>query len=264
MTPLEALLELLARLGASQGAAVLVSEEELGCWPVAAVQAMKSHNLLAKARPAASVVCPGCEQECAMPVHTLPAGTRRETSFVICDKRSDVNRVAVPSKRLRQWRCSAEAVCRFVAQSLELRPSSQTQGSTGLWEIGLATGNRRSQMLCLQATSELELVAGNNAVPLAELARYKAGSYAVDSAQVQQLVDAATTGDSRYTPSNARREARKLDTQALHERWRKEYRAFKKRRPEMSDKWYSQQIAKMDIAQGRNAETIRKHMHGQK
>src|ERR1035437_4776418 len=260
MTPLNALLELLARLGASQGTAVLVSEEELGCWPVAAVQTMKSHKLLVKARPAASVVCPGCEQECAMPVHTLPAGTRRATSFVVCDKRSDINRVAVPNGRLRQWRCSAEAVCGFVAQSLELLPSSQTRGSTELWEIGLATGNRRSQMLCLRAMSDLELVAGNNAVPLAELMRFKAGSYAVDSARIRQLVDAATTGDSRYTPSNARREGRKLKTQAFHERWWKEYRAFKKRRPEMSDVWCSQQIAKMDIANGRSAETIRKHM----
>jgi hypothetical protein len=260
MTPLEALQGLLARLGASQGIAVLVSEEELGCWPVAAIQAMKSHILLVKARPAASVVCPGCEQECTMPVHTLPAGTRRATSFIVCDKRSDINRVAVPSERLRQWRCSAEAVCGFVAQSLELRPSSQTRGSTGLWEIGLATGNKRSQMLCLRATSELELVAGNSTAPLAELVRDEAGIYAVDTARVRQLVDAATTGDSRYTPSNARRETRKLDTQGMHESWRKEYRAFKKRRPEMSDVWYSQQIAKLEIAKGRSAETIRKHM----
>src|ERR1035437_7742042 len=260
MTPLNALLELLARLGASQGTAVLVSEEELGCWPVAAVQTMKSHKLLVKARPAASVVCPGCEQECAMPVHTLPAGTRRATSFVVCDKRSDINRVAVPSERLRQWRCSAEAVCGFVAQSLELRPSSQTRGSTGLWEIGLATGNRRSQMLCLQATSELELVAGNNAVPLAELVRYMPPSYVVDGTRVRQLVDTSTTGDSLYTPSNVRREARKLNTQAMYESWRKKYRMLKQRRPEMSDVWYSQQIAKMDIAKGHSAETIRKHM----
>src|ERR1039458_7557079 len=166
MTLLNALLELLARIGASLGAAVLVSEEELEHWPAAAVKAIKSHKLLVKARPATSVICPGCEQECAMQVHTLPAGTRRTTSFIVCGKRDDINRVAVRAERLRQWRCSAEAVCGFVAQSLEVRPSSQTQGSTGLWEIGLATGNKRSQMLCLRATSELELVAENNAVPL--------------------------------------------------------------------------------------------------
>jgi hypothetical protein len=67
-------------------------------------------------------------------------------------------------------------------------------------------------------------------------------------------------GDHRYTPNNVRREARKLDTQALHESWRKEYQALKQRRPEMSDVWYSQQIAKMEIAHQRSAETIRKQM----
>jgi hypothetical protein len=54
MTPLDAILELLARMGASNGAAVLVSEEELSHWPVAAIGAMKSQKLLVKARPAAS------------------------------------------------------------------------------------------------------------------------------------------------------------------------------------------------------------------
>jgi uncharacterized protein (UPF0297 family) len=115
-------------------------------------------------------------------------------------------------------------------------------------------------MVCLRANEGLELVAGQNAVPLAELVRFRADGYSVDTEAVRQLVDAATTGDPRYTPSNARREARKLDTQALHESWRKEYRSLKQRRPKMSDVWYSQQIAKMDIAKGRNAETIRKHM----
>jgi hypothetical protein len=73
-------------------------------------------------------------------------------------------------------------------------------------------------------------------------------------------VDVATAGDPRYTPSNARREARKLNTQSLYESWRKAHRALKQSRAGMSDVWYSQQIAKMDIAQERSAETIRKHM----
>ncbi len=33
-----------------------------------------------------------------------------------------------------------------------------------------------------------------------------------------------------------------------------------KHRPEMSDVWYSQQIAKSKMANGRRSETIRKHM----
>jgi hypothetical protein len=260
MTPQAALTELLARIGASNGAAVPVSEEELSHWPAAAVKAMKSQKLLVKAQPASSVVCPGCEQECVMPVHTLPSGPHGSASFIVCDKRSDINRVAVAAERLKQWQCDIEAVCGFIAQSLGLRSSSQTRGSAVLWVIGLATGNKRSQMLCLKADGELTLVAGNSAIPLAEFLRYHGGAYSMDSATIRQLVDAATTGDSRYSPSNARRETRKLDTQGMHESWRKEYRALKQRRPGMSSRGYSILIAKLAIAQGRNAETIRKHM----
>jgi hypothetical protein len=73
-------------------------------------------------------------------------------------------------------------------------------------------------------------------------------------------VDAAVTSDARYTPSAARREARKLKTQSRYESWRKAYRALKQSHPGMSDVWYSQRISKMETAQGKSADTIRKHM----
>lgn len=256
----DALLELLERVGASRDAAALVSDEELSRWPAEAVRQLKAQRLLAKASPAASVVCPGCEQECAMPVQTVSDGTGNAASFVVCDKRDDIDRVPVSAGRLRQWRCGVEAVSGFVARSLGMRSESQRKAGDGLWELGLMTGKKRSQMVWLRANGALELVAGNSTVGLAEVVSLGAKGYSVDGEAVRQMVDAATTGDSRYTPSNARREARKLKTQTLHERWRKEYRALKKRRPDMSDVWYSQQIAKIDIAEGRNAETIRKHM----
>lgn len=257
---MDAILELLARVGASNGAGVLVSEEELSDWPEAAVHAMKSQKLLVKASPSASVVCPGCEQESVMPVYTLTHPTRSPASFVVCDKRDDINRVPVAARRLGQWRCGAEAVSAFVARSLGLRPESQHKTGDGLRELGLVKGKKRSQMVCLRANGVLELAAGNNAVPLAEVVRSGKEVYSVDGAVIRQLVDTATTADTRYTRSNARREARKLETQDLHECWRKEYRALKKRRPEMSDVWYAQQIAKTNVGNGRSAETIRRHL----
>ncbi len=71
MTPIDAVLELLGRVGASQGNPVLINEEELLQWPGAAVKAMKSQKIIVKARPATSAICPGCEENCVMPVHTL-------------------------------------------------------------------------------------------------------------------------------------------------------------------------------------------------
>lgn len=257
MTPQAALIELLARVGARNGAAVLVSAEELSQWPAAAVAAMKSQKLLTRARPAVSVVCPGCERECVMTVHTVPARPRDQASFIVCDKRDDINRVSVSADRLMQWRCDADAVCGFIAASLGLRRSDQHPADAGLLNIGMASGEKRSQMLSLRADGELALVAANNAVPLAELVGYRDGEYSVDGDMICQLVDSAIP---RYTPSNARREARKLATQAMYEGWRKAYRDLKKQHRNMTGVWYSLRIEKMDIANGRSAETIRKHM----
>ncbi len=115
-------------------------------------------------------------------------------------------------------------------------------------------------MLCLETSDTLTLVVGNGRVPLAEFIEYHDGIYSIDALPIRRLADAATTADDRYTPSKARIEARKLDTQAMYERWRKAYREWLRKRPGMSDVWYAQQIAKMDIARNRDAETIRKRM----
>jgi hypothetical protein len=261
MTPHDALIELVARLGARHGAVVLITDEELSRWPDAAVAAMKSQGLLAKARPASSVECPGCEQQCVMPVDTLPATSRGAASFIVCDKRSDINRVPVSPQRLTQWRCTAEAVCGFIAKNLRLRRSDQHSADGGLLNIGIASGDKRRQMLCLKADGVVALVVGNSAVPLAEFIGYNDGTYSLEGATIRQLVDSSTTADPRYTPNTARREARKLDTQAMYKGWQKAYRDLKKHRRNRTGVWYSQQIAKQqDIAAGCDAETIRKHM----
>ena len=96
MTPEAALVELLSRVGTLVDAAVTVNTEELNGWPAAAVAALKSQKLLRKARPAISVVCHGCEQECSMPVHTVPRADASVTSFVVCDKRCHPRRTAGP------------------------------------------------------------------------------------------------------------------------------------------------------------------------
>jgi len=259
MKAIDALLELLNRVGACQGKAVFVNDEDLLQWPKAAMKAMKSQKLIVKARPASSAICPGCERDCVMLVHSLSATTGKTSSFIVCDKRNDVNRVLIPAERLIQWQCNAHLVCSFISTNLALRQTLK-KADNGRWEIGMVSGDKRSQMLCLEVSGTLTLIAGSSKVPLAEFIEFQDGTYVLDDAHIRQLVDSATTADIRYTPSNARREVGKLDTQAKCESWRKEYRALRRRRPGMSDVWYSQQIAKMDIANGKDAETIRKKM----
>ena len=263
MTPQAALIELLGRVGARNGGSVTVSTEELNQWPAAAVFALKAQGLLLKARPAKGVVCPGCEQECSMPVHTvMHPNTKVATSFVVCDKRSDINRVAIPPARLALWRRDAQAVLGFIAACLGLQKSTMQPLEDGLLPIGMARGNKRSQMLCLRVQSQLALVVGTTAIPLADVIGFEGDSFTLDQAVICQMVDTATTADPRHTPSTAKRDARKIDTRAMYVSWQKAYRALLKKSPGKSDVWYSEHIAKDKKLNplGRDASTIKKNM----
>ena len=260
MTPEAALIELLGRVGARLGESVTVSTEELNQWPAAAVSALKSQGLLLKARPAKSVICDGCEQDCSMPVQTVTRANGSVTSFVVCDKRSDTNRVPVPAARLALWRCDAQAVCGFIAASLGLQQTTVQPSEDGLLPIGIARGNKRTQMLCLRVQGHLALVVGTDAMPLADVIGFENGGFTLDRSVIHQMVDAATTADTRHTPSTAKRDARKIDTQAMYASWQKAYRALLKKSPGNSDVWYSQQIAKADKVHVRDPSTIKKHM----
>ena len=262
MTPEAALTELLGRVGARFGESVTVSTQELNQWPAAAVSALKAQGMLLKARPAKSVVCPGCEQECSMAVHTVThPQTTAATSFVVCDKRSDIHRVAIGAAQLALWRCDAKAVCGFVAASLWLQQTTVPPPDDGSLLIGVARGHKRTQMLCLRVVQDhLTLVAGTDGLPLADVIVFENGRFTLDQIVIRHMVDAAPTADPRHTPSTVKREARKMDTRAMYATWQKAFQTLRKKHPGRSNVWYSQQIAKTDTGQGRDASTIKKHM----
>jgi len=260
MTPQAALIELLARVGA-KGGAVLVTAAELAQWPPSAVAALKKQKLLSRGSPATSAVCPGCENECVMPVYNRARADGTVASFIVCDKRDDMSQVRLTADQLQQWRCDVPSVCQFVATSLDLRQSAQQASSDTLVNIGMVRGEKRSQMLALRLQHELALTAGNSTIPLADLVSFEAGSFTVDAVMVRQMVDTAPPADPRHTPTTAKREVRKAATQAMYAGWQKAYRKLLKTNPGKSDVWYAQQIAKSDKEHVRNYSTIKKRMH---
>ena len=195
-----------------------------------------------------------------MPAQTIPAGSREAARFIVCDKRSDINRVALTTADVDQWKCDAEELARFVVEQLGLRRSRHRVDPSGTRPLGLAAGDTRHQMPGLRTRGDVTLVVADTAVALADLLDFEHGAYVLDTAAIRHLVDAATTADPRYTPSTTRREARTLDSQARYGRWQQAYRALKQRRPRMSDAWYARQLAKQAVAAGCHADTIRKHM----
>ena len=78
---------------------------------------------------------------CVMPVQTIPAGPREAARFIVCDKRSDINRVALTRAHMDQWKCDAEALARFVVEQVGLRRSRHRADASGTQPLGLAAGD---------------------------------------------------------------------------------------------------------------------------
>jgi len=210
MTPQATLIELLARVGAAKGAAIFVNDEELSQWPAAAVAAMKSQKLIAKARPAASAICTGCERECVMPVHTPPTAEGSTASFIVCDKRSDINRVSVPVGRLQQWQTTCDLIAGLLAQLLGLgdQESSATEGNQ--WHIGVLTGRIHRSRVTLLAGDRLALSLAGHTLPLTDVLGIERNVLTADKGALIRLVDKPADMAATESPKQRRERLRAL------------------------------------------------------
>lgn len=202
MTPEAALRELLERVAVGEGAAAFISDDELSRWPDAAVAEMKTQRLLAKARPATSTVCPGCERECTMPVHVLSDGLRTPAAFVVCDKRDDINRVNVPVGQLEQWHTTGELIADLLARLLGLNRPASTATNDREWTIGTFKGRKHKSLVTLRAGNDLHLSLAGHVVALADVLTFDQNILSADKNELFRCVD-KPAGDSE-TP-NARR-----------------------------------------------------------
>ena len=98
-----------------------------------------------------------------MPVQTIPTGPGKAARFIVCDKRSDINRVALTTAHVDQWKCDAEALARFVVEQVGLRRSRHRADASGtryrvavvlLW-TGWAEPVSRDSALCGIVISEV-------------------------------------------------------------------------------------------------------------
>lgn len=206
MKPDATLTELLARVGASKGTPVYFGSQELSQWPPTTVAVMKEQKLLARSRPAASVVCPGCERECVMPVHVMPADSATSRAFVICDKRSDINRVMLSINDLEQWQASGESVADCIARLLAVTRPGGPAADRGRWEVGTLKGTKQSSHLVLVADGELELMLSGHSVALADVLNATEDGIAIDKRMLRRCADNPRDGGGDMESALQRRE----------------------------------------------------------
>lgn len=241
----------------------VVGWEQLQYWPKGTVEAFVQAGLLKSAPAANQIECNACPERCLMPVHVLPAQNRQAgRAFVVCDQRDDMGRIKVDFARLQQWHTSQSQLALWLAQELEIKSKPILDKTSGVYQLGSVQWKKRLSSLELVFAGDMFLRSAGHDLPLLEAVDFVGDIPKVDRTVVLNFVDLppVTAKVERYNLSIARREAGKLDTQAMRQDWQKEYKKLKKEHPDKPNTWIALKIAKMDIAQGRDAETIRKRM----
>ncbi|QPJ64812.1 MAG: hypothetical protein G3M78_05180 [Candidatus Nitrohelix vancouverensis] len=229
-------------------------------WPDGAIEIFQTAEWLKDVNSAKSVVCPGCEENCFMPVHTSSGKTENSFSaYVACDRCDDMGRIPIPPEYLQRWQLTEKQVALWISRELGIKGQLRKDNETGNFLIEGVQGKRKTgcfELVCNEPTS---IKISEYSLPLLELVYCDGDQLKFDRRAIFDLIDRPPPSD-RYKPSTARREVNKLETQARHKSWQKAYRELKRKNPKKSDNWCALQISNMDIAQGRDSETIRKNM----
>lgn len=207
MNPADVLPAVLDRLAAAAGEVALFSERELAEWPAAALARLKAEGLLVKGPPADAVVCPGCEEDCTLPVETDATPSGDLCAFVVCDKRDDVARVAIACNLLEQWTCSPARVADVLARLLGIRRSG-SDATARRWDVGVLKGTKQNGVhVVLGIENELRLTIAGHSLPVADVLELGDKGLTIERRALLRCVDnpVAAAGDE---PSAAQRRER--------------------------------------------------------
>lgn len=264
MTESGLLEQILDRLGRAESAEEIFGMDEVADWPGGALDSLAKAGLLRRTQPAQSIECRGCERYCFMPVHALPAeGNRPARAFISCDKPEDFGRIPVELRRLTQWKITGGSVAKMLAVVLGFTKTPQDDGASAKrWKLGLLKGKEHKGEVKLAVENGVTVIVSGHAIPLSEILTLDGGGLCVDRDELLRLVDkpASRPGVEARQASSTRRESRKLDTKERYESWRKAAKEYRRKPQGKSERWVSLQIAKLPIASGCSAETIRKHI----
>ncbi|MEO8400739.1 MAG: hypothetical protein ABI597_02945 [Gammaproteobacteria bacterium] len=209
MTADMVLIELLERIAASKGAAAFINTLEINEWPSDLVTAIKSDRMLEKASPAKSAICPGCERSCVMPVNTLINQLNITTAFIVCDKRSDINRVSISLNHIEQWQASGYLLTKIIAKLLDLPMPVNSLNPIG-WEIGVMRGLKHSSHLTLTEDIKLLIQSTGHQFSIIELITLVNGSFKIDKPKIIRAIDKpAAAAGSIESATQRRKEIKK-------------------------------------------------------
>ena len=252
---------LLNRLGHGQQSDTL-SQEETQHWPSPALALLLEEKLIAPAALAQVITCPGCPENCFKPVKTLTIKLGDPPRyFIACDETNYMGKIAIRIEQLQQWQINDKLLANWLLKKLKLRTIANPPKVIGESVIGSILNDHYHCHIGLSTVAVLSLKVNQLKIPLIDVLFVEDDQLIIDTAAIKSLAKQShSVTPKEYKPSVVKRETRKLETEAMYADWQKAYRELKRKHPKMNDTWISKQIAKIDIAQNRDSETIRKKM----
>lgn len=188
MTLDDVLRELIGCLGARDDC--VIGWEQARRWPKGAIEIFQRAGWLKATAPADMIECPGCEENCFMPVQFFPAPPRQTAApFVACDVRSEMGKVSVPLARLQQWQLTQAQIARWVSNTLDLRGKPEKDAASASFKLGNIQGKQRQAELHLDLNEPVSLKASGHMLPLSEIAFIADGLPSIDRAAILAMVD---------------------------------------------------------------------------
>ena len=219
MTLDDVLRELIGCLGARDDC--VIGWEQTRRWPKGAIEVFQRAGWLKATHAAATVECPGCEENCFMSVQFSPAPPGQTAApYVACETRSEMGKVKIPHARLQQWQLTQAQIARWISTALHLRSKPEKEPASATFKLGNVQGKQRLAELHLDLNEAVSLKASGHTLPLSEIVFLADGEPGIDQAAIVAMVDlpparvpkAKGSTKKRITPVSADQEDLKIGT----------------------------------------------------
>lgn len=242
----------------------VIGWDEVRLWPEGTLALLLKCRLLERHTDAVALECHACEHRCFSEVVRYSADpASRARAFIVCEEpnmQQQMGRVNVPLERLQQWKTSLRILANVLVSLLGLDEPAEHFPKSGLYTLGFVKGSTGRRAVSLR-NMPLTLLVNQHEIPLRDVFSFAGEQLFLDRAVLEEVAATPSVNKQKnYEPRIDKREARKQLTQAMYKDWQDKCRELSSQYPGKNSVWISQRIAKMDIAQGRNSETIRKNM----
>lgn len=249
---------------------VIYSFADIEQWQIGVLPILLDYKLIKPISAAQSMACQGCENNCFMDI--VPYKAKGKTRyFIVCDdseKQPYMGRMTIAPEQLQQWQCSIKNVALLLAELLDFSDISFDENTSTQKTIALgmlkSSNGRKDVSLHKQP---LSLGLNQIQMPINELLFIEDGKIVIDRARIDAVLALKQPIQAKDYQSNTDKlVARKATTQAMYQDWQGAYEQLKidnpikPEQPKRSKKWYAYQISKMDIAQGKSVETIKRSL----